>query len=108
MAASNMSGSEKVKLLIIGKSAKARCFTGIKSLSVDYYYNKRAWMTSEIFERWVMKLDRQFTAQGRKIILLIDNCPAHPRNLQPKLKSIKLSLFPPKKHQLFSPSRIKV
>ncbi|CAG5051389.1 unnamed protein product [Parnassius apollo] len=36
MVTANMSGTEKKKLLIIGKSQKPRCFKGVKSLPVDY------------------------------------------------------------------------
>ncbi|XP_037303439.1 tigger transposable element-derived protein 4-like [Manduca sexta] len=45
MVAVNMSGTEKKKLLIIGKSQKPRCFSSVKSLPVDYANNRRAWMT---------------------------------------------------------------
>lgn len=31
----------------------------------------------------------------RKIILFIDNCPAHLKDIQQKLKSIKLAFYPP-------------
>ena len=36
------------------------------------------------FTEWVRQLDNRFVAEGRKIALIIDNCPAHPRidNLQ--------------------------
>ena len=34
-------------------------------------------MESQIFEEWVHKLDRAIRMEGRKIVLLIDNCPAH-------------------------------
>lgn len=51
MVASNMSGSEKLKLLVIGKSKNPRCFEGIKSLDVDYEHNKKAWMKSEIYAK---------------------------------------------------------
>jgi hypothetical protein len=36
MVKANMSGTEKLKLFIIGKAKKPRCFKEIKSLSVDY------------------------------------------------------------------------
>ena len=67
MAASNLSGTEKIKLLIIGKSAKPRCFNGIKSLYVDYYSNKRAWMTGEIFETWILKLEGNLKNRKEKL-----------------------------------------
>ena len=35
-------------------------------------------MTSSIFEQWIKDLDRSMTRQKRKILLFVDNCPAHP------------------------------
>ena len=41
-------------------------------------------MGGNLFTEWVRQLDNKFVAEGRKIALIIDNCPAHPRidNLQ--------------------------
>ncbi|GFX11252.1 tigger transposable element-derived protein 6 [Trichonephila clavipes] len=44
-----MDGSEKITPLIIGKSAKPRCFKGINSFPTKYRSNKKAWMTTELF-----------------------------------------------------------
>ncbi|VDO24896.1 unnamed protein product [Heligmosomoides polygyrus] len=41
-----MSGTEKVPLLVIGKSRRPRCFKNVR-LPVDYEGNQRAWMTDE-------------------------------------------------------------
>lgn len=38
----NMDGSDKMKLLVIGKFQNPRCFKNVKSLPVDYYYNRKA------------------------------------------------------------------
>ena len=35
-------------------------------------------MDSALFEEWVRELDRKFVREGRKIALIVDNCPAHP------------------------------
>ena len=35
-------------------------------------------MDSETFTEYVRKLDAKFYTEGRKIVLIIDNCPAHP------------------------------
>uniref|UniRef100_A0A0K8WF86 Tigger transposable element-derived protein 4 n=1 Tax=Bactrocera latifrons TaxID=174628 RepID=A0A0K8WF86_BACLA len=59
-----------------------------------YEYNKKAWMTSEIYDKWLKNLDKVFVAQNRKILLFIDNCPTHSKNLQANLKNIKLQYFP--------------
>ncbi|GFO28071.1 tigger transposable element-derived protein 4 [Plakobranchus ocellatus] len=41
-------------------------------------------MTSSIFETWIRKLDRKYLLQGRSIVMVLDNCPAHP-----KIKDLK-------------------
>lgn len=103
MVGSNMSGTEKLKLLIIGKSKNPRSFKDIKSLPVDYECNKKAWMTSDIYEKWLLKLDKMFVAQKRKILLFVDNCPAHPKTVQAKLKNIRLEYFPPNLTSILQP-----
>ncbi|GFV15453.1 hypothetical protein TNCV_4834791 [Trichonephila clavipes] len=45
-----MDGSEKITPLVIGKSAKPRCFKGINSFPTKYRSNKKAWMTTELFD----------------------------------------------------------
>ncbi|XP_017475638.1 PREDICTED: tigger transposable element-derived protein 4-like [Rhagoletis zephyria] len=77
MVGSNWSGTEKLRLLVIGKSKNPRCFKGLQYLEVDYENNSKSWMTSELYEKWLLKLDKKFAAQKRKILLFIDNCPAH-------------------------------
>lgn len=91
----NMSGKEKCKILVIGKSKQPRCFKGVKSLEVDYEYNTKSWMTSEIFERWILKFDKTMIKQKRKVVLFVDNCPAHPSSVSKKLVNVKLVFFPP-------------
>lgn len=95
MVAANMTGNEKLKLLVIGKSAKPRCFSGVKALPVLYENNKRAWMTSSIFESWIEKIDIKFHREIRKVLLFIDNCPAHPKVLVRNLQAVKLVYLPP-------------
>ena len=34
-------------------------------------------MDSILFEELVREVDRHFTKEGRKIVILVDNCPAH-------------------------------
>jgi hypothetical protein len=55
----NMSGTDKQKLLVIGKRGKPRYFKGISTdnLPVLHHANKNAWMTSEIFKKWLMSWD---------------------------------------------------
>jgi hypothetical protein len=46
MTCANEDGSQRLPLLVIGKSAKPRCFKNVKKLPVEYTANKKAWMTS--------------------------------------------------------------
>lgn len=97
----NMDGSEKLKPLVIGKFQNPRCLKNVKSLPVHYYANSCAWMNSEIFKDWVRLLDKKFKKERRKILLFIDNCPAHPK--MENLQSITLIFFPPNATSLLQP-----
>lgn len=101
MVAANMSGTEKLPLLVIGKFENPRCFKGIESLPVIYRANKKAWMVSFIFEEWLRNLDRRFLREKRKVLLFVDNCAAHPKVLN--LKSITLNFLPPNTTSLLQP-----
>ena len=39
---------------------------------------KKTWLDGTIFEEWLRELDRKFERQGRVIIMIADNYPAHP------------------------------
>ena len=45
-------------------------------------------MDGVLFEEWVREMDKNFVSEGRKVALVIDNCPAHPKIKN--FKSIKL------------------
>ncbi|GBN87659.1 hypothetical protein AVEN_210332-1 [Araneus ventricosus] len=51
-------------------------------------------MTSEICEKWVQKLDKRMIAECRKIALVSDSCPAHPKEINPKLKNVTVFYLP--------------
>ena len=90
LAAGNATG-EKLSLFVIRKSTKPRCFSVVKSL-LCRYHSQKSWMDGDSFTGWVKELDRRFAAQDRKIVLIVDNCPAHP--IVDGLKAIEL-IFPP-------------
>ena len=69
---------EKLPLLVIGKYKNPRCFKNRALPDLSYKWNKKAWMTSEIYDEWLRKFDRTNKAQNRKVALIVDNCPAHP------------------------------
>jgi hypothetical protein len=64
---SNMSGSNKITPLVIGKSKKPRCFKRIsknQTLKVDYDYSKKAWVTTFIYKRW---FEKTFVPEAKKV-----------------------------------------
>lgn len=86
---------EKENPIIIWKSKKPHCFKNIDiaKLGVIWNSNKKAWMTSTIFEKWLCDFDKKMTKQGRNVLLLLDNAPCHLCDVQ--LKSVKLQFLPP-------------
>ncbi|XP_067126959.1 tigger transposable element-derived protein 6-like [Centruroides vittatus] len=103
LCCSNMSGSDKRKLLVVGKSTKPQCFKGLRmdSLPVLYCANKNAWMTSEIFKKWLISWDVELEQKSRKILLLLDNCVVHPH--LDCLKNIHLEFLPINNTSLVQP-----
>ncbi|XP_014250358.1 tigger transposable element-derived protein 4-like [Cimex lectularius] len=101
LVASNMTGTDKKKLLIIGKSKSPRCFKNVQKLPLDYTHNKKAWMTSEIISDWLRKWDEELQKKKRKILLTVDNCPSHPS--VPNPKNIELYFLPPNTTSVLQP-----
>ena len=67
----NASGTDKQKPLVIGKFARPRCFVKTFDLKiyVDYTFNKKAWMTSSVFQDWLKQFDKSMRLQGQHAIL---------------------------------------
>lgn len=86
-----MTGTDKRNLLVIGKSKSPLCFKGVSSLPVFYENNTKAWMISTIFENTLNYWDDELRRKKKKILLLVDNCPAH---LSLNLKFVKLIFLP--------------
>ena len=91
LAAANAVG-EKLPMFVIGKSAKPRCFKGVKNLPCRYRSQRKSWMDSSLFEEWVRDLDWKFEIEKRKIALTVDNCPAHPQI--ENLRAVNLIFLP--------------
>ena len=92
LAAANALG-ERLPMFVIGKNANPRCFKHITSLPCKYTNQKKSWMDSDIFIRWLKELDRKMVAEERKITMIVDNCPAHP-NVE-GLQAVELIFLPP-------------
>ncbi|XP_013177949.1 PREDICTED: tigger transposable element-derived protein 6-like [Papilio xuthus] len=92
LVAANMTGTMKKKLLVVGKPKKPSCLKNNNSLLVTYENNVNSWMTSQIFERWLRHWDAELEEIDRKILLLVDKCPAH--ESVNDLRYIKLVFLP--------------
>jgi len=88
----NENGSDKVPLWVIGKYTNPRCFkhVNIDNLNCHYWANKKEWMIGLLdFVPW-------FDARmiGRKVLLIVDNCPAHSKVIR-CLRNVELFFLPP-------------
>ncbi|KAH8025909.1 hypothetical protein HPB51_014104 [Rhipicephalus microplus] len=63
-------------------------------LPCRYDFNKKAWMISAIFTKFLQQLDKKMGAKARKIILFVDNAPCHPPDMT-CLWNIKVVFLPP-------------
>ena len=92
----NMTGTDKLKPVLIGKAARPSCLrkkgVSLKDLKVDYYHNKNGWMTSVIFEDWLSQWNKLLCNQRRHVLLLIDNAPSH---VTREYSNIKIQFLPP-------------
>ena len=80
------------KTLVIGKSGKPRCFKSIdtRTLPVAWEHNKKAWMTSKIYQRWLQNCHSKMRRQNRQVLLLLNNAPSHHVNVT----NVKLVFLP--------------
>jgi hypothetical protein len=72
-------------------------------LYCEYYYNKKAWMTMDVFEQFLTKFNDSIkresdarVARGqaeRKVLLLIDNAAGHGKNFN--YSHVNVHLLPP-------------
>ncbi|KAK3091960.1 hypothetical protein FSP39_024021 [Pinctada imbricata] len=104
LVCTNMTGTDKRKLLVIGKSKDPPCFRGVKSLPVTYTNSGNVWMTAEIFQNWLRDFNRDMAKQKRKILLIVDNCSAHPKGSADRLANIKMEFLPPNTTSIIQPS----
>ena len=82
----NMTGTEKLTPLVIGKAKKPRCFPKLRrhqkfhdpnEIGCEWRHQKNAWMDSSIFTEWLSKLQYKFESEKREVLLLLDNFSAH-------------------------------
>ncbi|KAL6517537.1 hypothetical protein OROMI_033238 [Orobanche minor] len=79
---------------VIGKYAKPICFKNVNmnNLNCEYRFNKKARMTGLLFQEFSHWFEKRMN--GRKVLLLVDNCPAHPKVVE-GLRNVELFFLPP-------------
>ncbi|XP_025416874.1 tigger transposable element-derived protein 6-like [Sipha flava] len=89
----NMIG-EFERPLVLGKAKRPRAFKKLDAnkFPVDWCWNKKAWMTTQIMTDWLMKFDKQMIKSRRKVLLFVENAAPHPHL---KLQNVELVFFPP-------------
>jgi len=102
LVCANLDGTEKLPLLIVGKSKQPQCFKNTKFLPCTYRHNKAAWMTCEIFHEFLVSLDRRMASKSRKILLFVDHCPAHPKDVG-NFKNVRVEFIPANMTSLLQP-----
>lgn len=90
---SNRDVSDKQNLLIIGKSKKSQGFNKRLSMPVTYVSNAKAWMTRDIFNKFLANFDNEMAKAKSKVMLLLHNCTAHPENEH--LSAVEVLFLPP-------------
>lgn len=86
---------EKVKPFVIGKAENPRCFRGVRKSDLPVYWrsNKKAWMTTALFEDFLADFNRKMRAQNRHVLLFVDNATSHPSDFA--LSNVTVKFFPP-------------
>ncbi|XP_051161312.1 jerky protein homolog-like isoform X2 [Leptopilina boulardi] len=108
MVCANATGSHRIPLLVIGKSAKPRCFKKNQQLPLNYTNQKKAWMNAQIFKHWFIDIFLKNVRELKpdaKIILLLDNAPTHPSAQELNLIDEKCTVIylPPNVTSLIQP-----
>ena len=88
---------DKEPPIVIWNRENPRCFRDFdkNSLPVKYYHQRKSWMTGGILDSVLLAFNLKMKAEGRSVVLLLDNAGCHPRELQGKYSNIKIVFLPP-------------
>ena len=100
----NASG-DKEKPVVIWKSTKPHCFKGINKshLPVEYFDQKKAWMSGDIMHKLLSKLNTRLRKESRSITLFMDNAGCHPEDVASKYSNVKVVFLPPNTTSVLQP-----
>lgn len=93
----------KLKPFLIYHSENPRAFKNVSkhTLPVHYRHNKKAWMTSALFEDWFLNCfipqAKEYCTQNNitfKILLILDDAPGHPQHIGTMHPDVKVVYLP--------------
>ena len=95
----------KEKPIVIWKSENPRCLRQFDKslLPATYFSQAKAWMTGDILESILSKLNRQMVSKNHKILLFMDNAGCHPEELRTKFSNIQICFSPPNTTSILQP-----
>lgn len=108
----NISGDYKLKPLILHRSQNPRALKNIPKTSLPFIYkwNTKAWVTLVVFDDWFKNYFipeiKEYCRNKNipfKILLLIDNAPGHPTDLDKYNENVKVVFLPPNTTPLIQP-----
>ena len=80
----NVTGTERLKPLMCGKVARQRAWGAVTSSRawypddfVRWEKTAKAWMNTELFNRWLTDIRKEFKSCGRRVFMIMDNCSSH-------------------------------
>ena len=97
-----MTGTHLLNPILIGKAKNPRAFKDFYHQDfVNYQNSKKAWMTSNIFDKFLKNWDNLLKYQRKKICIFVDNCPSH--KILSALYCIEVIFLPPNTTSIFQP-----
>ena len=109
----NQSGTHKTKPLVIHTAQHPRCYkhlSDIKKAHVYWRSSERAWMTSNIMKDWLLNCfvsDAKWKCRQDghefKVLLIMDNCPAHTHYLSDLHPNVQVFFLPPQTTSIIQP-----
>ncbi|XP_068280711.1 zinc finger protein 316-like [Nyctibius grandis] len=95
LCCANHTGTEKRRLLVVGRSRRPRCLPeDPRALPVAYAGSADARVTAPIFREWLLRWDRELRRLRRSVLLFVARGGAHPPELRHELRNVRLVFFP--------------
>ena len=99
----NATGTDKMPLSIIGKSAKPRCFKNIP-LKMMYFSQAKAWSDTKTFMKWWHHFLIHIRGKtNAPTLLILDNCGPHGAELVDPFGQVTVVFLPPNCTSVFQP-----